>query len=112
MPQPEEGMTYAPMLKKEDGKLDFSHHVRDLERRVRAFNPWPGAFMEFNGTLLKVHRARVEEGNAIEGQRSIIQDQPAIGARGGFLILDELQPAGKKSMTGRSFLAGARNWES
>lgn len=110
VPQPEQGMTYAPMIKKEEGHLDFTHDVHELERRVRAFNPWPGAFMDFQGTLLKVHRARVEAGEAEEGQRLVVRDQPAIGARGGILILEEVQPAGKKSMSGKSFLAGARNW--
>jgi methionyl-tRNA formyltransferase len=109
-PQPEAGMTYAPMMKKEEGHLNFSHDVHELERRVRAFNPWPGAFMDLDGAFLKVHRARVEEGNAAEGQRLIIRDQPAVGARGGILILEEVQPAGKKSMSGKSFLAGARHW--
>ena len=111
-PQPEEGMTYAPMLKKEEGKLDFAQDVNELERRVRAFNPWPGAYMEFDGGMLKVHSAHVETGNASAGQRSIVQNQPAVGARGGVLVLDEVQPAGKKSMSGKSFLSGARNWVS
>ena len=109
-PQPDEGATYAPMLKKEDGKLDFAHDVHDLERRVRAFNPWPGTFMDFEGTNLKVHRAHVEQGNASAGQRLIVENQPAVGARGGVLILDEVQPAGKKPMDGKSFMSGARHW--
>lgn len=109
-PQPEEGVTYAPMLKKEEGQLDFTHDVYELERRVRAFNPWPGAFMEFDGSLLKVHRARAQAGEAAAGQRLVAQGQPGVGARGGILILEEVQPAGKKSMRGKSFLAGARNW--
>jgi len=102
--------TYAPMLKKDEGRLDFAHDVNQLERRVRAFNPWPGAFMDFNGTMLKIHHAHVGDGNVAEGQRLIVQDQPAVGGRGGLLILDEVQPAGKKPMSGKSFLAGARNW--
>jgi methionyl-tRNA formyltransferase len=102
--------TYAPMMKKEEGKLDFTHDVNELERRVRAFNPWPGTFMDFNGTVLKIHRTHVEQGNVEEGQRLIVQDQPGVGARGGLLILDEVQPAGKKPMSGKSFLSGARNW--
>lgn len=109
-PQPEEGVTYAPMMKKEDGKLDFNSDVNELERRVRAFNPWPGAFMDFDGVTLKIHRTHVEAGIASVGKRLIVQNQPAVGARGGLLILDEVQPAGKKSMSGKSFLAGARNW--
>ena len=111
-PQPEEGITYAPMLKKEEGKLDFTHDANELERRIRAFNPWPGAYMEFDGVLLKIHRAHVESGNAEAGKRLVVQNQPAVGAGGGLLILDEVQPAGKKSMSGKSFLSGARNWES
>jgi methionyl-tRNA formyltransferase len=103
--------TYAPMLKKEEGKLDFTHDVNELERRVRAFNPWPGTFMDFNRTILKVHRVHVEQGNVEQGQRLIYQDQPGVGARGGLLILDEVQPAGKKPMSGKSFLSGARNWQ-
>jgi len=102
--------TYAPMMKKEEGRLDFTNDVNELERRVRAFNPWPGAFMDFNGTVLKIHRTHVEQGNVAEGQRLIVQDQPGVGARGGLLILDEVQPAGKKPMSGKSFLAGARTW--
>ena len=50
---------------------------------------------------------------AIEaGKRLIVQNQPAVGAGGGLLVLDEVQPAGKKPMSGKSFLSGARNWES
>jgi methionyl-tRNA formyltransferase len=110
VPQPEEGATYAPMLKKEEGRLDFTRPADELERRVRAFNPWPGAFMDFDRALLKIHRAHVEAGEAEVGQRLVYRDQPAVGAGGGLLILDEVQPAGKKSMSGKSFLAGARNW--
>lgn len=102
--------TYAPMLKKEQGKLDFARDVNELERMIRAFNPWPGAYMEFDGAVLKVHRAHVEQGDSQAGQRLVMQNQPAVGARSGILLLDEVQPAGKKSMSGRSFLAGARNW--
>jgi len=109
-PQPEEGMTHAPMLKKEEGKLDFTRPADELERRIRAFNPWPGAFMDVDGTLLKIHRAHVAQGKAEVGQRLIYEDQPAVGAEAGLLILDEVQPAGKKSMSGKSFLAGARHW--
>jgi methionyl-tRNA formyltransferase len=109
-PQPEEGMTYAPMIKKEEGQLDFTHDAYELERRVRAFNPWPGAYMDFDGMNLKIHRAYVDQGNAAVGQMLIVQNQPAVGVGGGILVLDEVQPPGKKSMSGKSFLAGARNW--
>jgi methionyl-tRNA formyltransferase len=110
IPQPQEGATYAPMLKKEEGQLDFDQDVHELERKVRAFSPWPGTFMDVEGMLLKVHRARVEAGDAPVGKRLVFRNEPAVAAQGGLLILEEVRPAGKKSMSGRSFLAGARGW--
>ncbi|MBN8581941.1 MAG: methionyl-tRNA formyltransferase [Anaerolineae bacterium] len=109
-PQPEEGATYAPMLKKEDGLLDYNQPAVDLARRVRAMNPWPGAWFEWNGAPLKVHKAHVGQGKAEAGKRLVEQNQPAVGTGSGILILDEVQPPGKKPMNGKSFLAGARNW--
>jgi methionyl-tRNA formyltransferase len=110
VPQPEAGASYAPMLKKEAGLLDFTLSPEELERRVRAFNPWPGAFMDFDGALLKIHRAHAESGESEAGERLIYRDQPAVGAGGGILVLDEVHPAGKKSMSGKAFLSGARHW--
>jgi methionyl-tRNA formyltransferase len=111
-PQPEEGVTYAPMLKKEDGRLDFSQPAAALERRVRAFNPWPGTWFEWNGAPLKVLRARVgDEKSPGAGTRFLFEGYPSIGTSAGMLILEEIQPAGKKPMTGKAFLAGARGWE-
>ncbi|MCB0103775.1 MAG: methionyl-tRNA formyltransferase [Anaerolineales bacterium] len=111
-PQPDEGATYAPMLKKEDGRLDFNQPAVDLERRIRAMNPWPGAWFEWNGTVLKVGKGAVSEakGKAV-GSRLIVDGRPAVMCADGVLILDEVQPPGKKMMPGKAFLSGARNWE-
>jgi methionyl-tRNA formyltransferase len=110
-PQPGEGATYAPMLKKEDGLLDFTRSAIELERRVRAFIPWPGAYFDWNGAPLKVHRARIRaERSPGPGHRLIVEGCPALGTSRGILILVEVQPAGKKSMPGKAFLAGARDW--
>jgi methionyl-tRNA formyltransferase len=109
-PQPEEGMTYAPMLKKEDGLLDFTRSAEELVRRIRAFNPWPGTYFEWQGGLIKVHAAHVVEGTASSGERLIFQKSPAVGTGKGILVLDEIQPAGKKPMPGKAFLSGAK-WE-
>jgi methionyl-tRNA formyltransferase len=110
-PQPAEGATYAPMLKKEDGRLDFSQPAVVLERRVRAFSPWPGTWFEWNGTLIKVLRAHIGiQSSPGPGIRCMASDLPAIGSEDGLLVLDEVQPAGKKPMPGKAFLAGARNW--
>jgi methionyl-tRNA formyltransferase len=112
-PQPEEGATYAPMLKKEDGRLDFNQSALELERRIRAMSPWPGAWFELNGNVLKVGRGVVSEtkGNEV-GSRLIVDGRPAVTCADGVLILDEVQPPGKKMMPGKAFLSGARNWES
>ena len=109
-PQPEAGVTLAPMLKKEEGALDFSLPADALARRVRAFNPWPGAFFEWTGGLVKVHRAHADQGEAPAGGLLVHNSEPAVGTGAGILVLDEVQPAGKKPMTGRAFLAGARGW--
>jgi methionyl-tRNA formyltransferase len=110
-PQPEEGVTYAPMLKKEEGQLDFSSSALELARKVRAFNPWPGAYFEWDGTLLKVHRVTSRPGLAREGERLILDGLPAVGTSDGLLVLEEVQPAGKKPMSGKAFLTGAREWK-
>lgn len=111
-PQPEEGSTYAPMLKKQDGQLDFTRPAVELERRVRAMNPWPGAWFEWSGNVLKVARASVSEAKGLGiGSRFTVEGRPAVMSADGALVLDEVQPAGKKAMPGKSFLSGARDWE-
>lgn len=111
-PQLETGATYAPMLKKEDGLLDFTLPAVELERRIRAMHPWPGAYFEFNGAPLKVQRGRVSGAKSPgAGCRLIVEGRPALGTGEGILILEEVQPAGKKSMPGKAFLAGGRGWE-
>ena len=110
-PQPEVGATYAPMLKKEDGRLDWVRPARELARRVRAFNPWPGAFFERQEGALKVLRAHTADAQREPGQHLVYEKLPAVGTGEGLLVLDEVQPPGKKPMPGRAFLAGARNWQ-
>jgi len=112
VPQPAEGSTYAPMLRKEDGLLDFAYPAVELERRVRAMNPWPGAWFEWKGSPLKVMRASVIIGEKgwVSGRRFTVEGRPAVMAADGALALDDVQPAGKKVMSGKSFLAGARDW--
>jgi methionyl-tRNA formyltransferase len=110
-PQPDDGVTYAPMLKKEDGRLDFSRPAAELERRVRAMNPWPGAWFEWDGNLLKVVRATVSGAKGYNnGSRLTVEGRPAVMCADDALVLEEVQPAGKKVMDGKSFLAGVRGW--
>jgi methionyl-tRNA formyltransferase len=110
--QDEHGATYAPMLKKEGASLDLTRPAEELARRVRAFNPRPGAYLVWEAANLKVHRAHAESENSTAGRRLVYRGQPAVGTGKGILVLDEVQPAGKKPMAGRAFLAGARGWES
>jgi len=113
IPQPNEGVTYAPMLKKEDGRLEFTRPAQELERRVRAMNPWPGAWFEWQGVPLKVWRASVAEGpaNRPPGSRLLIRGRPAVVCGSGALVLEEVQPPGKRPMDSKSFLAGGRVWD-
>lgn len=111
IPQVEEGVTYAPLMKKEDGLLDFQENAESLERRIRAFVEWPVCSMTWEGILLKIRKAEVEQPSTLRpGQRGVINGTPAVGTLSGNLILLEVQPAGKNWMKGQDFLRGARNW--
>jgi methionyl-tRNA formyltransferase len=112
-PKPQDNTlaTYAPMIKKSDAELNFNDPSVSLERRIRAFNPWPGAFIKWQGNIMKIHRARTARGYVVEpGESTIFEGLPAIGTVDGLLVLEEVQPAGKKAMPGDVFLHGARNW--
>lgn len=103
--------TYAPMLSKADGQLDFSQPADILARRVRAFHPWPGAFTLWEGQMLKILRTHpVEEPSSVPGATTIHAGQPALACAAGLLVLDEVQPAGKRPLPGEVFLRGAKNW--
>jgi methionyl-tRNA formyltransferase len=109
--QPTEGATYFGMIKKEDGLLDFTRPAVELERRIRAFSPWPGTFMLWNNAPLKIHKAHVKISRAETGKHVVVDGLPAVGTAEDLIVFDELQPAGKKSMPGKAFLAGGRLWE-
>jgi methionyl-tRNA formyltransferase len=111
-PQPETGITYAGMIKKEAGKLDFNQPADALTRLIRAYSPWPGAYMFLEGELLKVkmgHAATGKEG--VPGQLGELGGLPAVCTAEGWLVLDEVQPAGKKPMAGEVFLRGSHSWK-
>jgi len=111
MPQNDSLATYAPMIKKEDGLLDFSGPAIDLDRKIRAFNPWPGAFTYWNNQILKLHIAHsVDFPVEPAGRKIIYQELPAITTGKGILVIDELQQSGRNIQTGKEFLHGARSW--
>ncbi|GAP20590.1 methionyl-tRNA formyltransferase [Leptolinea tardivitalis] len=109
--QPEQGATYASMLKKEDGLLNFTLSAKDLFNRVRAFHPWPGTYLHWENQPLKVIKARPISGlNGVPGLKTIFEGLPVVFCGKDALCLEEVQPAGKKPMNGKVFLNGARNW--
>ncbi|MFC2043081.1 methionyl-tRNA formyltransferase [Chloroflexota bacterium] len=116
IPQENALVTYAPMLKKKDGQLDFTHPAEYLARQVRAYNPWPGSFTYWQEQVLKIHLAHVLPTDEIldssisPGTCTIYQSLPAFGTSAGLLVLDRVQPACKKPMSGKAFLQGARGW--
>lgn len=113
LPQDDTLATYAPTLKREQGALDPTHTAEELSRQVRAFNPWPGTYLHWRGDKLKVHRASPvgNDPSSEPGRTTTYADLPAIHTSRGLLLLEEVQPAGKRAMPGKAFLLGARGWE-
>src|SRR5947207_12926456 len=108
-PQDNSQATLAPLLKKEDGRIDFHQPAPEIVNRIRGFQPWPGAFTSFRGKNLHIWAARpdgrhLKEGElAVEGEHLIV----GCGSRTALELL-ELQPEGKKRMPSRDFMHGYR----
>lgn len=111
VPQEETGATYAGMLCKEDGLLDFRRTALELAHQVRAYYPWPGTFFYWNGQPVKVISAfAYRDALAETGKAAIFEGKPALGTGEGMLVIDVLQMPGKKAVAGDVFLRGARSW--
>jgi methionyl-tRNA formyltransferase len=109
--QDETLVTKAPMLSRQQGEVDFNLESTYLARMVRAYQPWPGSFTTWQAEILKIHRAHaVAMKSAGPGTCLIVEGKPAWGTRDGVLVMDELQPAGKRRMSGEEFLRGTRSW--
>jgi len=110
-PQREEDMTLAPMIKKDDGRVDWHRPAIDLARMVRAFNPWPSVFTHLAGKQLKIHRARADARPADAPPGTVVSLSDGIGvATGeGTLVLDELQLEGRKRLHAAEFARGSIN---
>jgi methionyl-tRNA formyltransferase len=104
--QSEEGVTYAPTIKKDEGRLDWTQPAEVLERLIRAFTPWPGTFSLWNGQPLKVLAAQAAPGHAEPARVIPHQDGAAVGTGEGLLVLKEIQLAGRKAMSAREFVRG------
>ncbi len=105
MPQNDSHATYAPMLSKETGKLDFTRSAKELHCLIRGVSPWPGAYTTLGDKTLKVHSAKLSEGKGEPGE--LIDEKRMIVACGeGALEFTEVQLAGSKRMTADVFLRG------
>jgi methionyl-tRNA formyltransferase len=104
VPQPEDGVTYAPKLTKADGRLDWTTDAVALERRVRALNPWPGTFFEHAGEQVRVLAARVEPGTGAPG--TLLDDAALVATGDAALRLLRLQRPGRAAMDAAEFLRG------
>ena len=106
-PQPQTGITYAQKLTKEEAKIDWHQPAPVIERKIRAFNPVPGAWVEYQGRPLKIWRAEAVEQSGRAGEVLAISSDGLIVACGeGALNITELQPAGSKRMPIAAFAAG------
>ena len=111
VPQDHTKATIAPILKKEDGRIDFARTADEIFNRLRGFQPWPGAYTTFKSKTLQVHKARPSEPGArlspgeiaVEGTRLL-----AACGQGTTLELVEIQIEGKHRMLAREFINGYR----
>ncbi len=99
--------SYAPMLRKEDGLVDWDGEPEAIRNMVRGLNPWPGAYTFLDGKTLKIFRCRIaagtgRPGTVLEAGRSGL----VVACREGALLIEELQLEGKKRLSAKDFLAG------
>jgi methionyl-tRNA formyltransferase len=106
IPQDNARATYAPKLKREHGLIDWSESGEAIKRKIRAYNPWPGAFMKVDRQNLKVFSASVVDLNGQPGE-VLRSDKDLVVATGkGALSLAEVQLEGKRRMSAAEFLRG------
>ena len=107
IPQCDQDAVYATKLSKEDGRLDWSKSADDLERLIRALNPWPGAWSILNGERIKIHKASILNiDSTVTNAGTILSDNLTVACGKGILKITELQKTGKKVMTSLEYLRG------
>lgn len=107
-PQREDEMTLAPMIKKEDGRIEWTQPASHLARMVRAFNPWPSACTSVAGKQLKIHRAHTQTSyrTAPPGTVVAVSNGICVATGDGTLVLDEIQLEGRKRLPAAEFAQG------
>lgn len=111
MQQDEADVTYSSIIRKEDGFLDPQLTAIELERKIRAYQPWPGTYIKWDDTILKVLKADVIDHVSLKvGRREILEKYPVLGTGSEALKLLQVQIPGRKPISGKDYLNGARNW--
>jgi methionyl-tRNA formyltransferase len=105
-PQPREGATYAKKLTREDGRLDWREPAETLLRRVRAFEPWPGAWFEARGERIKVLAAGLAKDARAAAPGTVLDAAPTVACGEGALVLTHLQRPGRAAMEAGDVLRG------
>ena len=107
-PQDDAKATLAPILKKEDGRIDFQRAAQEICNRLRGFQPWPGAFTTFRGKNLHVWDAAAVGRSLLPGELLVENNHLFAGCQESALTLLEVQPEGKKRMRAADFVRGYR----
>jgi methionyl-tRNA formyltransferase len=105
-PQDNTAATHAPKLKREDGRIDWSQPADIIDRKIRAFNPWPAAFMELDGRNLKIFSASTVDVGGAPGEILRSDKELVVAAGKGALSLGEVQLEGKRRMSAAEFIRG------
>lgn len=107
-PQDESQVTMCGLIHKEDGHLRRSMTAEEAARAVRAYNPWPGAYVVYRGERLAVWAASVRPGNVAPGTVVTLERRAGVGFKGGILLLEEVQRPGARRLRGEDFVNGQR----
>ena len=107
--------SYTPFIEKSDGKIDWNESASVIERKIRAFTPYPLCFSSFNDIRVTILKAKVGEGSSSEKAGTVLPYRKSVGIEiacgdGSILVVSELQQEKKKAMDYKSFLNGARNF--
>ena len=108
IPQDKALATYAPKLNREAGRINWNESAEQIQRNIRAYNPWPGAFTEFDNRKLKVFSAAIAELRGRSGEILRRDRELVVATSDGSLSLTEVQFEGKRRMSAAEFLRGAK----